>query len=1137
MVFWQDAMGGVLGGIMGRTMGEKLDDSSGGGYRTPGPKVVRIPTHKCSGYFMDDALEESFVVERQGTQRGWLLLLTSLFFVLDILDLALETEYLSTYSLDNPVNVVRKTCTISVCAFLAGIAVWYPGQPQDFEKVVASAMLLWVFSMSWLREEIYRPADSAQDVLYAEMTMVALDTIFVVCLILVIPLRRPALFISTSCAFLLELSAGIFFIVRHELEDQLMMVALYGLLGSGLALFAVTRAFAQEEVSAFFCLTCELLTGRERERTNEKMRRRGKSGKRASGEGYSTRCLHVKIKHQKTRISHLLEEVDDLLKVKSSVSSVERLVELLKGAIEELRWQENLFTSRDTGMDPVTARRVSFANRRLIKELTEAAALASNAEQLFDIDISQLMKRVKNSARRSAAERQRENSHDSAVDGLNPVSVSEGESSPGATAIVGFLNANFVRNSNQMEMVATGRLRPRIFASTSPPVSPSASPLVRSRSIKDRIADETACLLKAFEHLLPKSLGGAPHKEEEKNEREGGAPRAKTDEAEAATKSRNQTQDGPPTGVKVPAEDLNSSAKALKDPYADEWNADLKQLEGASNSSTMRRASTISISPNAKVTVPVEIANALPIIGLHLLCPFLTAPLNLTGITRVLNFLNLVALMCVWLTEHAGVRQFLSPVRNLCVIIAALCHDVGHEGVNNMFHVNKWSELAVTYNDRSVLENFHAAQTFRILQTTGCQLLEKLDTESRRVAGSAIIDLILDTDMKLHFEFLSTMKLRRATTEFASSLSTEGWKAAQSEKKIQEMERDIWMVTRACMKAADLGHSAKPWDVHFARSLCVTEEFFLQGEKEQSLGLPISPLCNRKDSNPVALCKSQIGFLKFVSRELFAELATIEQISAERAVEVRRYHSKAGSIKGAAEKQAAFQRDRQEKHNEEEKGKVELPTRRLKSTQKLGTGMQPPTLSDAFASLSCRSSLLDSRQRSPAVDVPPSRIESVCLFNLDSNVEQWQRPETAGLIPLSLFETTPRQPTSPESAVTLSSPESRSVSPESRRSPFGRSGTALLSFASLKKSPGFLPMTSSNSAKDKFPISEGRTGRAEAEAYAKAEAEEEEEKEAEAEKEEEEEEEEDEEEGEEEEEEEDDDTATGGGRRLERESA
>jgi len=46
---------------------------------------------------------------------------------------------------------------------------------------------------------------------------------------------------------------------------------------------------------------------------------------------------------------------------------------------------------------------------------------------------------------------------------------------------------------------------------------------------------------------------------------------------------------------------------------------------------------------------------------------------------------------------------------HLALMIAACVHDVGHPGTSNTFQVSTESELALQYNDISVLENYHAA--------------------------------------------------------------------------------------------------------------------------------------------------------------------------------------------------------------------------------------------------------------------------------------------------------------------------------------------------------------------------------------------------------------------------------------------
>jgi len=51
----------------------------------------------------------------------------------------------------------------------------------------------------------------------------------------------------------------------------------------------------------------------------------------------------------------------------------------------------------------------------------------------------------------------------------------------------------------------------------------------------------------------------------------------------------------------------------------------------------------------------------------------------------------------------------------LSVCISAICHDYGHDGFTNAYHVNMVSDRAIRYSDVSVQENFHAAESFAIL--------------------------------------------------------------------------------------------------------------------------------------------------------------------------------------------------------------------------------------------------------------------------------------------------------------------------------------------------------------------------------------------------------------------------------------
>lgn len=87
--------------------------------------------------------------------------------------------------------------------------------------------------------------------------------------------------------------------------------------------------------------------------------------------------------------------------------------------------------------------------------------------------------------------------------------------------------------------------------------------------------------------------------------------------------------------------------------------------------------------------------------------------------------------------------------------MAAICHDLGHDGFNNNYHVNAVTQRAIAYNDVSVQETFHAAEMFRILTLEGHNFVESFSYEEMKIFRKRVLGLILATDMAKHVSDLS----------------------------------------------------------------------------------------------------------------------------------------------------------------------------------------------------------------------------------------------------------------------------------------------------------------------------------------------------------------------------------------------
>ena len=218
--------------------------------------------------------------------------------------------------------------------------------------------------------------------------------------------------------------------------------------------------------------------------------------------------------------------------------------------------------------------------------------------------------------------------------------------------------------------------------------------------------------------------------------------------------------------------------------------------------------------------------------------------------------------------RQPNLARHLSNVDVLAVLISALVHDMGHLGVNNTFLEATKHELAVTYNDVSVLENHHVAAAFKLLKLKELDWTKTMDHDDYKDLRETVIQMVLGTDMRSHFEHL---------TKFKSKLAGDGFANANLERK------DTRLLMTMALHAADISNPAKPQPIATAWARRSMEEFFRQGDRELDLGIPVSPFMDRsKVPLAATIVNCQIGFINVLVRPLLSEWAAFLGPEAER---------------------------------------------------------------------------------------------------------------------------------------------------------------------------------------------------------------------------------------------------------------
>jgi len=198
----------------------------------------------------------------------------------------------------------------------------------------------------------------------------------------------------------------------------------------------------------------------------------------------------------------------------------------------------------------------------------------------------------------------------------------------------------------------------------------------------------------------------------------------------------------------------------------------------------------------------------------------------------------------------------LTKLELLALCVAAVCHDAGHQGFNNVYNVRSETPLGILFKDQSVMETHHCTIAIRIISREESNIFHKLNPQELKKVWSWICHLILSTDMAHHFKLVK--QANDIIDEGSINLSSESHRL---------------MGLTMLLKVADISNVSRPFEIAGKWCDVLCEEFYRQGDMEKSQGLDFSSPLNDREHQDVP--KGQIGFYNFICLPLYQGISRI----------------------------------------------------------------------------------------------------------------------------------------------------------------------------------------------------------------------------------------------------------------------
>jgi len=211
---------------------------------------------------------------------------------------------------------------------------------------------------------------------------------------------------------------------------------------------------------------------------------------------------------------------------------------------------------------------------------------------------------------------------------------------------------------------------------------------------------------------------------------------------------------------------------------------------------------------------------------------------------------------CFVLVDMASKHYTLTLIDLLSIVLACIVHDYVHPGLSNKYLGDTYGDNVTHGTSNGALESFHVSSALRVISTEECNIFANMNKNDEKVCRRLMRDLVLYTNLGKHFEFVQ---------DFSTSTLSKRLKKEGLGEPFHLNPQESMTVLRCIIKAADLSNASRVFKVYDQWADAIMEEFYLQGDMERSMGLPISMFCDRENSSKQGC---QYGFLSNIAAPL-----------------------------------------------------------------------------------------------------------------------------------------------------------------------------------------------------------------------------------------------------------------------------